>query len=173
MELIGNILLWIGLILLIPTAYAAVIGAPIAITSKSRIKEIIEKSSIAKGGKFYELGTGNGRVISAVGKLPGVEVFGFELSPIFYAISYLNLLFSGVENFWLKMSNFFNADLSDADYVFFFLMPAAVEKLKDKLEKELKPGAIVISFVFEIKGWDPYEVIEGDKKPPVYFYTIK
>ena len=51
-------------------------------------------------------------------------------------------------------------------------MSKTMEKLKDKLLKELKSGTKIISYTFEIKGWMPYAIIEENKKLPVYFYKI-
>jgi len=161
------------LILAIPTGYAAIIGAPPAPTDKTRIKEIIKVAGIKPNHKFYELGSGTGRIMVLTAKMSGAEVIGFELSPIFYLISLLNLKMHRVKKYKLYLKNFFNANLKEADVVFCFLMPNAVEKLKSKLKQELKAEAKIISYVFEIKGWTPYTVIEGNQKLPVYIYQMQ
>ncbi len=173
MELIFILIL---LILALPTAYAAIIGAPIALTSKSQIEEIIKTADLKDGETFYELGTGTGRVMASIAKVTenkNIKVVGFELSPIFYLITLLNLKLRGIKNYKLHYKNFFNADLKEANIIFFFLMPKPMEKLKEKFIKELKPGTKVISYAFEIKNWSPYVVIKENKKLPIYFYQIK
>jgi len=160
-------------ILAIPTAYAAVIGAPLVLTSKSRVREIIDKAEIKEGDKFYELGTGTGRVMVAVAKYSGAKVIGIELSPLFYLITILNLKINRVKKYELFLENFFKSDLRGADIIFCFLIPRTMVKLKEKFSKELEPGAKVISFAFPIEGWVPYEIIRGGKKPSVYFYRTK
>lgn len=167
-----NILLLVILILLIPTIYASLIGAPIALTSRSRIKEIIRIADIKPSDKFYELGTGSGRVMVSVAKHSEADVVGFELSPIFYCISLLNLKINGIKKYKLFLKDLFTADLGKADIVFCFLMPKAMEKLRQKFEKELKSGTRIISYAFEIKDWTPYTMIKGNQKLPVYFYKI-
>ena len=161
------ILIILFLLLLIPTAVAGVIGAPLAITSKKQLKEIIEKMEIKKGDRFYELGSGTGRVMKQAGKT--TKVIGFELSPIYYLISFLNLKLNKIK-FKLYLKDFFRASLKEADIVFFFLMPTPIERLKIKLEKELKKETKVISFCFPVKGWTPYLIIKKEKQLPVYFY---
>lgn len=121
--MILNILLLIFLILLIPTAYAGIIGAPIAITSKSRIREIIRLAEIKPDDKFYELGSGTGRVMVVVAKHSKAEVVGFELSPIFYFITLINLKVNRIKKYKLFLKNFQNADLEEADIIFCFLIP--------------------------------------------------
>ena len=100
------ILIILFLLLLIPTAVAGVIGAPLAITSKKQLKEIIEKMEIKKGDRFYELGSGTGRVMKQAGKT--TKVIGFELSPIYYLISFLNLRLNKIK-FKLYLKDFFRA----------------------------------------------------------------
>ena len=98
------IIILILLILMIPTAYAAIIGAPIALTNKSLIDKIIETADIKNGEIFYELGTGTGRIIIAIAKAvkdKNIKVIDFELSPIFYLITLLNLKLHGIKNYKL------------------------------------------------------------------------
>ena len=47
------------LIIIIPTAVASVIGAPLALTRKRQVQEIIEKADMEPGQIFYELGCGS------------------------------------------------------------------------------------------------------------------
>lgn len=166
------LILSILLILLLPTAYAAIIGAPIVLTKKSLIAEIIKNSNFKNGETFYELGTGTGKIMAAVAQ-KGIKTVGFELSPIFYLITLLNLKLRGAKNYELYRKNFFKEDLSGADVLFCFLTPKAMDKLKSKFLEELKPGAKIISYVFKIKDWSPYAVIKENGKAPLYFYQIK
>lgn len=159
-------------ILLVPTAYASVIGAPIVLTKKSLIAEVIKNSNFKNGETFYELGAGTGKIMAAVAQ-KGIKTVGFELSPIFYLITLLNLKLRGAENYELYRKNFFKEDLSGADVLFCFLTPRAMERLKSKFLKELKPGTRIISYVFEIKEWNPYAVFRESGKAPLYFYQIK
>lgn len=156
----------------LPTAYAAIIGAPLAITDKKLIAEIVKTADLKNGEVFYELGTGTGRVIAAFSQNQNLKCVGFELSPLYYFITLLNLKSNGAKNCELYMRNFFNADLSEANAIFFFLMPKTLEKLKNKFLKDLEPGTKIISYAFEISGWTPYKIIEMQNKPKVYFYEI-
>lgn len=52
----------------------------------------------------------------------------------------------------------FNVNLSAANVVFLYLTTSANEKIKSKLELELKPGTRVVSHDYEILGWKPINV---------------
>ncbi len=167
-----TIIIAILIILLVPAAYASIIGAPTVLTNKSLIESIVKKANVKKKDTFYELGTGTGRVITAFAKQKNIEVVGFELSPIFYLITLLNLKLHGVKNYKLYFKNFLTADLKNADVIFCFLMPKTMEKMKNKFINELKPKTKIISFAFPIKDWTPCEILKGKDKPATYFYQI-
>ena len=67
-------------------------------------------------------------------------------------------------------------DVSSADLVTVYLLPASNEKVRPMLEKQLKKGARVVAHDFEITGWSPVEVqhIEDDgegRSHTLYLYT--
>ncbi len=60
-----------------------------------------------------------------------------------------------------------------ADVVALYLLTEANEQLRPKLERELKPGARVVSLEFRIKGWKPARVekVEAHRHPyTIYLY---
>jgi hypothetical protein len=52
----------------------------------------------------------------------------------------------------------FNVDLTSADVVFLYLTTSANEKVRPKLEAQLKHGVRVVSHDYEIVGWKPEKV---------------
>lgn len=174
--IIMNILIIIAVIvivvLLVPTIYAGLIGAPLVFTPKKAIREAFEKAQIKKGGKLYELGCGTGRILLIAEKEFNLQTVGFELSPIIYWIAKLNLYLNSSKKSQVKRLNAYNQSLSDADAVFCFLNIEPMKMLKEKFERELMPGAIVVSYSFSIKGWTPVEIIEG-YPGKVYVYKIE
>ena len=177
----------LGLIILISFAYAANAGAPWVPTWKKDFERIVKLADLKPGETFIELGCGNGRVCRAVARelLPssrggqgGVSVIGVELSIAQVAIAWLHskLFHMGTHkghpyNIQIKLGNAFHTDLSNVDVVYMFLMPETYEKIRPKLEKELKPGARVITYVWPIPGWTPdvVDVVEGSQK--IYLFT--
>lgn len=167
-----EIILLIIILLLAPTTYAALRGAPLALTSKKRLRQMIKEIDIKPGAVFYDLGCGTGRVMVAVAQKTGWRVVGYELSPVFYLIAFLNLKIHRIKNFKLKYKDFFYADLKKADIVFLFLMPRSIKKIAPKLQQELRPKTKVISYCFAIQNWKPYKTIRDQQGLPVYFYRM-
>lgn len=158
--------------LVIPTAYVWYTGAPTLSTSHIKVLELIDKAKISNKDNFYELGAGTGGVMITVAKLTGAKVVGFELSPITFLLGWVRIKISGAKNCKLIFKNLLKAELQNADVIFCFLMPKILERLRDKIIREARPGTRVVSFAFPMPGLNPYEKIQDNKKPAIYFYKI-
>ena len=156
-------------IFIIPTIYAFCIGAPILFTPKISIRKTLEYCKIKKGGVFYDLGSGTGRNLIIASREFGLKSVGFELSPILFLISKINLFLHRVEaDVWIK--NFYHSDLSEADIIFCFLSSKAMKKLSSKFEKELKSGTKIISYSFPISNWNPIKIINTNNPGKIFIY---
>lgn len=162
----------VTLLIVLPAAYASLIGAPFVPSSSSQIKDIVSAANVKNGGIVYELGAGNGRVMAAFAKGGNAKVIGFELAPVLYFIASINLVLKRAKNYRLYLKDFYAHPLNDADVVYFFLMPRTIARVAEKLSAELKPGAKVISYTFPIKGWTPRIVFGGGKQSKIFVYEI-
>ena len=66
-------------------------------------------------------------------------------------------------------------DLSPADVVTMFLLTSSNERLRPKLEADLKPGTRVVSNQFPVRGWKPVDVVkvrDGRMDHTIYVYEI-
>jgi SAM-dependent methyltransferase len=152
-------------------AYAANSGAPWVPTKKKDIQRFLDFVEMKPGENFYELGCGDARLSLAAVKKYGVKAVGVELSIIQAIAAYLRARLSKTK-LKIKWANLFKIDLSDADLVYLFLMPETYAKIKPKLEKELKPGARVVTYVWPIVGWKPIKVDEVEKGLKLYLYRF-
>jgi hypothetical protein len=55
-------------------------------------------------------------------------------------------------------TDMFTVNLTSADVVYLYLTTSANEKIKSKLESDLKKGARIVSHDYEIIGWRPLKV---------------
>lgn len=173
MDIIFYLLFLVFFILVaILTCYSAIIGAPFLPTPAHLIKKIFEEAGLKKGDKVYDLGSGTGKTLVIAEKYFGAIPVGFELSPAVYIISKINLFLRGSKKSSVIFGDFYNQNISDADMVFIFLMPRSIEKLKSKFEKELRKGAKVASYAFEINGWNPKKIIQEEKSQAMFIYEI-
>lgn len=64
----------------------------------------------------------------------------------------------------------FEVDVSPADVVALYLTTSANRRVKPKLERELKPGARVVSHNYHIPGWTP-EKTESIRVDPGFYLS--
>jgi hypothetical protein len=114
-------------------------------------------------GEIHELGSGWGGLARALARArPGSRVEASELAWVPHLASRL-LALPGPANLRLHRRDLLSAPLGQAGVVVCYLYPAAMARLRPKLESELRPGAVVISHAFAVPGWTPAEVRElGD-----------
>ena len=156
--------------MILSTALAGISFAPWVPAWKKDLKRILALADLKPEQKFYELGSGTGRVCFYINKMTDAEAIGLEIALPFYLVSKFKQLFLKSHHIKFKFKNFFKQNLSDADVVYFFGMPKPLkDKLRIKLEKELKPGARVISYVFPIEAWQP-KVIDKPKENDIAIY---
>lgn len=159
------------LVILITFAYAGISGAPWVPMHSKDIKRVLSLAKIQSGEKLYDLGCGDGRLICAAAKA-GARGEGFEISLLPYLISQVRRLAirKTDHDIVIHYKSFWPADISDADIVYFFQIPRCYQRIKEKLENELKPGARVIAYVWPIEGWSPITIDNAPGQPNLYLY---
>jgi len=170
MTLLIFFILLIILVLAGSASYAGWRAAPWAPTFKADSKRFLKLADIKPGQKVYDLGCGDGRLVLAAGEA-GAIATGFEISLLPYLIAKWRILRSPFKKKCsIKFKDFWRVSLSDADIVYFFLMPKIFTKIKAKLEKELKPGAKIIIYAWPMEGWTPIAADCPTGKTPIYVY---
>ncbi len=151
-------------------AYAAIKGAPWVPTVGKDLERFLALAKIQPGQRMYDLGCGDGRLVVAAAEA-GAEARGVELSLFPFAMAvFRQLLSPSRARVKILFRDIWHTDLSDADIVYFFLMPKVYPKLKEKLEKELKKGAKVITYVWAMPGWQAEKVDEAEGRAKMYLY---
>ena len=141
--------------------YNIILSAPFLSSNRRSIRIILEKIDLSDKKYFYELGSGRGRVVAQIAKkYPQLKCYGVELNRVAYLLAKGNNLFLKNKVKYLRQ-NLFKTDLSSADVVFTYLFPKPMVKLEPKFERELKPGAILISSTFKLSNKQPAEVYKG------------
>lgn len=128
---------------------------------------MIELADLKKHEKLIDLGSGDGRIVFQAAKT-GADCIGIELNPVLYYLSLLKAKLFGLKNVKFKRQDLWTIDLSDTDVLTLYFIDNKMEKLKRKIQKEMKPGARIISHAFTFPGW-PYEKKDGK----IYLYKIK
>lgn len=118
-----------------------------------------------------ELGSGFGGVARLMAdNLATTGVIGYEASTLPLVLSRL----ARRANLRFVRSDFLAVDLSRFDLVYCYLCPEVMDRLRPKLEGELRRGAIVISNTFALSGWQASQVVELDDlyRSRLYVYVV-
>ncbi len=126
--------------------------APYVPMSRAVIERIVEMAQAKEGDFWIDLGSGDGRVLIAAAKYARIKGVGIERVAPLRLWSRLRILRAGVKDITIRSGDFFKEDLSAYDVVTCYLLPTTMDRLVQKLEKELKPGALVLSHRFPLTG---------------------
>lgn len=167
-----GIVLVVGLLVLGSFAIGGHSAAPWLPLWRRDVRRMLTLARIQPGELLVDLGAGDGRIVVMAAEEFGAKAIGYEIAylPYFYArfiIVVRNLRGKAT----VQCKNFFKVQLDQADIVCAFLTPDGMAKLKPKLEKEIKPGARVVSYAFPIPGWEP--VVRDkptEKQTAIYLY---
>ena len=123
---------------------------------------------------IYDLGSGSGQLTWRIARaLPQSRVVGIELSYIPWLRSVLRQRLFGPKNLSYKRLDFWPCDISDASAIVTYLPGKIMERVGEKLRKELKTGTLVIANGFALRaGWEPQEtfVVRVPFKMKVFVY---
>lgn len=134
---------------------------PFVPTPQDIVEKMLDLAKVTPEDVVYDLGSGDGRiVITAVQKF-GARAVGVELNPDLYAQSTARIKELGLEGrAQILHENMFNLTYRRATVVTLYLLTAVNEKLRPLLEKQLRPGARIVSHDFQVPGWDPEQSVE-------------
>ncbi len=168
-----EILTIIAVVILLSAIYAGFVGAPWVPSRRRTIESVFSALEVKEDDVFYDLGCGDGRVVFSAAE-KGLNARGVEVSISMFLIASLGRLFKKEKKrINIIYKNIWKTDLSDADIIYFFLLPEFYPKIKEKLERELKDGALVIASVWPIEGWTPIKVDKKTKEDGLFVYKMK
>jgi len=133
--------------------------APFVPTPLPVIRQMLLLAELKAGEVFFDLGCGDGRAIMMAAKDFGARAVGVELREDLVKKALSSVYEQGLQNrVTLVNGDMFSVDLSSADVVFLYLTTSANEKVRPKLDSELKRGVRIVSHDYEIVGWKPVKV---------------
>ncbi len=136
-------------------------------STQEESRVMAEVADVQPGDRAVDLGSGDGRVVIALA-LRGAEAHGFEVNPILVAVSRRKIREQGLEGkAFIHWGSFWNKDLSRFDLITVFQVGFIMLRLENKLRKELKQGAKIVSHYWRFPG-----LIPERSKGTIYRYVI-
>ena len=130
--------------------------APYVPTKMDHTRKILKLAGVKKSKKFYELGSGDGRVVIEAAKL-GAQSIGIEQSWIRVLYSKWKASRLNLKNAYFYHGNIFSRSYNDADIIYIFLLHKGVSKLEETLKRELEKDSVVVTQKYHFPNWKPYK----------------
>ena len=160
-----------GIFLLIAALYILVppfFGPPSVPTRHERIRKALRLAKLQPNETLYDLGAGDGRVLVIAAKEFEAQAVGVEIGPVQCVVSWLNAIWNGAKSkVKIEARNFYHTDISNADVVFAYLTSDQAVRLQEKIKRELKSGARVVTISFDFPDWEPVYL---DRENLIFLY---
>jgi cyclopropane fatty-acyl-phospholipid synthase-like methyltransferase len=142
-------------------------------TPQSVVDAMLDLARVKPSDVVFDLGSGDGRIVITAAKRFGARGVGIEIDPTLVKQATENAAAAGVsDRVRFVTQDLFKADISYATVVTLYLLQSINERLRPKLVRELKPGARVVSHVFNMgPEWPPEkEVMVGPNR--IFLWTM-
>ena len=122
-------------------------------------ERMLRLANVTRDDVVYDLGSGDGRIVILAARRYGVRAVGVEIDPQLVSFSRQDARRRQVEHLVSFLhADALTADVSAATVVTLFLTPQANLLLRPKLQRELRPGARVVSHEHHMGDWPPQRV---------------
>jgi predicted RNA methylase len=134
--------------------------APFVPSPPQVVRQMLLLAEVRPGEIIFDLGAGDGRTVIMAAKDFSARAVGVELRDDLVKKA-LNTVYEQNLQDRITMVNgdMLGVDLSSADIVFLYLTTSANEKIRPKLDAELKRGVRIVSHDYEVVGWKPVKIV--------------
>src|SRR5215471_4579810 len=142
-------------------------------TPQNVVDAMLQLADVKPTDVVYDLGSGDGRIVITAAKQYGARGVGVEIDPQLVRRATENAAAAGVaDRVSFVNQNLFTTDLSEANVVTLYLLQSINDRLRPRLVRDLKPGARVVSHVFNMgPEWPPQKTVElGASR--IFLWTI-
>jgi len=130
--------------------------APFDPTPPEVVERMLALAGLRQGDVLYDLGAGDGRIVIAAAKKYGVKAVGIEIDPGLVKLARENVRKEKLEKLVeIRQQDFLTADLSPVTVVTLYLSYEGNLAVRPQLMRQLKPGARVVSYAFDMGDWQP------------------
>ena len=134
---------------------------PYVPTPRHVARKMLELAGVGPEDVVYDLGSGDGRIpIMAVEEFGAKKAVGIEIRNDLVQLAREEVKKRGLEDkVEIIQGDVLEVPVSEATVVTMFLLPDLMELLRPKLEKELRPGARIVSHEYVMAKWKPVKVV--------------
>lgn len=149
------------------------INTPYVATPYPIVRAMLRLARTKKSDIVYDLGCGDGRILIEAAKSYGAHGVGVDNNPERIREAEQIAWKEGVSHLVsFRVGDLYDVDLKQATVVTLYLLPEVNLRLRPKLQKQLKPGARIVSHSFDMGDWKPSK-IQISAGESIYLWKIK
>jgi predicted RNA methylase len=119
-------------------------------------RAMLSLGELKPGETLFDLGCGKGNLLFIAAEEFNARAIGIEIQTYLVKDLKNKICSQQYENeIRVIEGDLFEQDISSADLITLYLYQRTLEKLRIKLDEELKPGTRVVSLIYKIDGWEP------------------
>ena len=149
-------LLWLSALLIVW------FKAPPVPSFRRAVEEGLTAANVKPAELVMDLGAGDGRVLQIARDSYQAKIVGWELHPLMWCLAKARL----GRRADVRLANFWQAPVEQADVVFTFLMPSLMGRVEREIWGKMKPGARLVSNSFPLPSQPPVA-----QRGSVYIYV--
>ncbi len=131
-------------------------------------QKMLELAKVVPDDVVYDLGSGDGRIVIMAAQKFGAHAVGVELDSDLFQKSSERIRKLGLQDrAQIVHENMFEVNVRHATVVTLYLLTVVNERLRPKLERELRSGARIVSHDFQVPGWQPAQTVEVNSENQV------
>ena len=145
---------------------------PFQPTPSAVVSAMLDLAGVTARDVVIDLGSGDGRILITAAQSRRARGIGYDIDPRRTNEAWKSARRHGVSGVRFVTGDIFDADLSTATVVMLFLWPHVNLTLRPKLQRELRPGARVVSFYWDMGDWPPDRTL-ALPDGPVFLWTVR
>jgi len=138
---------------------------PYVPTPQDIVDKMLDLAKVTSDDVLYDLGSGDGRIVITAAQKYGAHAVGVEINPDLFRQSSDRIKELGLDDrAHIVCEDMFEVSVHRATVVTLYLLTSFNEKLRPKLDRELRSGTRIVCHDFHIPGWEPERVVEVTSK---------
>lgn len=142
---------------------------PFVLSPKNDTVQVLTGAGLKDGHIFFDLGSGNGKVVFLAESCARVKATGFELTYWTHLWAKLSAK-SKKSSAQFVRKNFFVVSWKEVDVLYCYLFPPLMRSVEEKFLDECKAGAVLITRDFALPNLKAFQVFALQNFHHAYMY---
>ena len=153
-------------------------GVPTLSSGRKLRKRVVQLGYWSPTSRVVDLGCGTGKLLAELVRTHHLTAVGYEINFTAYLLASLRARLVNWQarrqhhagRLTIYCRSFFKADLSSYNFVFMYLMPELMERVRQHLNTSARPGTIVLTNSFHPQNVIPAKVYIDKQVGNIYVY---